>query len=58
MQVSDLKSQKRHLKGFGNLAASAGANTQQFASALQFGVQQALQMGYMNRQNWMSLGKC
>lgn len=43
------------LRGFGNLAASAGANTAQFGSALQFGVQQALQMGYMNRQNWMSL---
>lgn len=43
------------LRGFGNLAASAGASTQQFGTALQFGVQQALQMGYMNRQNWMSL---
>lgn len=43
------------LRGFGNLAASAGASTAQFGTALQFGVQQALQMGYMNRQNWMSL---
>lgn len=50
-----LKESETALKGFGNLAASAGANTQQFASALQFGVQQALQMGYMNRQNWMSM---
>lgn len=43
------------LRGFGNLAASAGASTQAFGTALQFGVQQALQMGYMNRQNWQSL---
>lgn len=50
-----LKESETALKGFGNLAASAGANTQQFATALQFGVQQALQMGYMNRQNWMSM---
>ena len=50
-----LKDSETALKGFGNLAASAGASTQQFASALQFGVQQALQMGYMNRQNWMSM---
>ena len=51
----DLDKANVALKGFGNLAASAGASTQQFGSALQFGVQQALQMGYMNRQNWMSL---
>lgn len=50
-----LKDSETALKGFGNLAASAGASTTQFASALQFGVQQALQMGYMNRQNWMSM---
>lgn len=50
-----LKESEIALKGFGNLAASAGASTAQFASALQFGVQQALQMGYMNRQNWMSM---
>ena len=50
-----LKESETALKGFGNLAASAGASTQQFATALQFGVQQALQMGYMNRQNWMSM---
>lgn len=50
-----LKDSEVALKGFGNLAASAGASTTQFASALQFGVQQALQMGYMNRQNWMSM---
>lgn len=51
----DLDKANVALKGFGNLAASAGASTQAFGSALQFGVQQALQMGYMNRQNWMSL---
>ena len=51
----DLDKANVALKGFGNLAASAGASTQQFGTALQFGVQQALQMGYMNRQNWMSL---
>lgn len=43
------------IKGYGNLAASAGASTQEFAASLKFGVQQALQMGYMNRQNWMSI---
>ena len=51
----DLDKANVALKGFGNLAASAGATTAQFGSALQFGVQQALQMGYMNRQNWQSL---
>lgn len=51
----DLDKAKIALKGFGNLAASAGASTQAFGQALQFGVQQALQMGYMNRQNWQSL---
>ena len=51
----DLDKAKVALKGFGNLAATAGASTQQFGTALQFGVQQALQMGYMNRQNWMSM---
>lgn len=51
----DLDKANVALKGFGNLAASAGATTAQFGSALQFGVQQALQMGYMNRQNWMSM---
>lgn len=43
------------IKGYGNLAASAGATTQEFGASLKFGVQQALQMGYMNRQNWMSI---
>lgn len=51
----DIDKAKTALKGFGNLAASAGASTAQFGTALQFGVQQALQMGYMNRQNWMSM---
>jgi putative tail protein len=51
----DLDKANVALRGFGNLAASAGASTAQFGTALQFGVQQALQMGYMNRQNWMSL---
>lgn len=51
----DLDKANVALKGFGNLAASAGASTAQFGTALQFGVQQALQMGYMNRQNWMSM---
>ncbi len=51
----DLDKANVALKGFGNLAASAGASTAAFGSALQFGVQQALQMGYMNRQNWMSM---
>lgn len=43
------------LKGWGNLAASAGATTDGFNRSLQFGVQQALQMGYMNLQNWKSV---
>lgn len=43
------------LKGWGNLAASAGATTDGFNRSLQFGVQQALQMGMMNTQNWMSV---
>ena len=43
------------LKGWGNLAASAGASTDGFNRSLQFGVQQALQMGMMNTQNWMSV---
>lgn len=51
----DLDKANVALRGFGNLAASAGASTTQFGTALQFGVQQALQMGYMNRQNWMSM---
>lgn len=51
----DLDKANVALRGFGNLAASAGASTQAFGTALQFGVQQALQMGYMNRQNWQSL---
>ena len=43
------------LKGWGNLAASAGASTDGFNRSLQFGVQQALQMGMMNTQNWISV---
>ena len=43
------------LKGWGNLAASAAASTDNFNTSLTFGVQQALAMGYMNRQNWMSV---
>nr|DAR94920.1 MAG TPA: tail tape measure [Caudoviricetes sp.] len=43
------------LKGWGNLAASAGASTDGFNRSLQFGVQQALQMGKMNTQNWVSV---
>lgn len=43
------------LKGWGNLAASAAASTDNFNTSLQFGLQQALSMGYMTRQNWMSI---
>lgn len=43
------------IKGWGNLAASAGASTNQFASSLQFGVQQAMAMGKMTAQNWLSV---
>ena len=43
------------LKGWGNLAASSAASTNQFNTSLQFGIQQALAMGYMNKQNWNSI---
>lgn len=43
------------IKGWGNLAASAGASTTGFAQSLQFGVSQALAMGKMTTQNWMSV---
>jgi hypothetical protein len=50
-----LKESTTALKGWGNLAASAGASTDGFNRSLQFGVQQALQMGKMNTQNWVSV---
>lgn len=50
-----LKESTTALKGWGNLAASAGATTDGFNRSLQFGVQQALQMGKMNTQNWVSV---
>lgn len=50
-----LKDANTALKGWGNLAASAGATTDGFNRSLQFGVQQALQMGKMNTQNWVSV---
>ena len=50
-----LKDSQVAIKGWGNLAASAGASTQAFASSLQFGVSQALAMGKMTTQNWMSV---
>ena len=50
-----LKDSATALKGWGNLAASAGATADGFNRSLQFGVQQALQMGKMTTQNWMSV---
>lgn len=43
------------LKGWGNLAASASASTEDFNRTLQTSVEQALQMGYMNLQNWRQI---
>ena len=43
------------LKGWGNLAASASASTADFNRTLQTSVEQALQMGYMNLQNWRQI---
>ena len=43
------------LKGWGNLAASASASTDDFNRTLQTSVEQALQMGYMNLQNWRQI---
>ena len=43
------------LKGWGNLAASASASTVEFNRTLQTSVEQALQMGYMNLQNWRQI---
>lgn len=50
-----LKDSQIAIKGWGNLAASAGASTQSFGASLQFGVSQALAMGKMTTQNWMSV---
>lgn len=50
-----LKDSQTAIKGWGNLAASAGASTQAFGASLQFGVSQALAMGKMTTQNWMSV---
>ena len=50
-----LKESTTALKGWGNLAASAGTSTDGFNRSLQFGVQQALQMDKMNTQNWVSV---
>lgn len=43
------------LKGWGNLAASASASTSDFNRTLQTSVEQALQMGFMNLQNWRQI---
>lgn len=43
------------LKGWGNLAASASASTADFNRTLQTSVEQALQMGYMDLQNWRQI---
>lgn len=43
------------LKGWGNLAASASASTADFNRTLETSVEQALQMGYMDLQNWRQI---
>ena len=43
------------VKGFANVAALAGTNSQQMASALQYGLTQAISKGKMLTQDWMSL---
>lgn len=43
------------LKGWGNLAASASASTADFNRTLQTSVEQAMQMGYMDLQNWRQI---
>lgn len=43
------------LKGWGNLAASASASTADFNRTLQTSVEQALQMGHMDLQNWRQI---
>lgn len=54
-QGIDLQTATTALKGWGNLAASAAASTQGFNSSLEFGIQQSLGMGYMDRMNWKSI---
>ena len=43
------------VKGFANAAALAGVGAQDMASALQYGVNQAISKGKMMTQDWMSL---
>ena len=51
----DVDTAAKAIKGMANEAALAGADTNQFGRALQFGVTQALGMGYMLSRDWMSL---
>ena len=51
----DVDTAAKAIKGMANEAALAGADTNQFGRALQFGVTQALSMGYMLTRDWMSL---
>lgn len=43
------------VKGFANAAALAGVGSQEMASALQYGLNQAITKGRMMTQDWMSL---
>lgn len=51
----DLEEATVAIQGSGNLAASGAASKEDYRSAMQYGLTQALQMGSMNLQNWRSL---
>jgi hypothetical protein len=52
---ADLKTGVNTVKGFANAAALAGVGANEMASALQFGLTQAISKGKMMTQDWMSL---
>lgn len=54
-QGIDLGSSTTAIKGLGNVAASAGVDTLQFASTMKTAQVQAMSMGYMNLQNWRQM---
>lgn len=52
---ADLKTGVNTVKGFANAAALAGVGANEMASALQYGLTQAISKGKMMTQDWMSL---
>lgn len=52
---ADLQTSVDVVKGFANAAALAGVGAQEMASALQYGLNQAISKGKMMTQDWMSL---